>query len=93
MKGCSKTCGGTYEPYGIGGTDGTLRIYGSIDQKWRGTVGITGGTSGYTKDYDWNSEGAVITPPHFLAPGTASWAVGSSAISVPSTTPPVYPTS
>lgn len=67
--------------YGIGSLDGTLKVYGSIDQKWRGAVGCVG-ASGYTKEYDWNSEGAVITPPHYLAPATPSWAVGSSAITV-----------
>jgi len=66
--------------FGVGGTDGHLKVYGSIVQKWRGTVGITGGTSGYVKNYDWNSIGAVITPPHYLAPSTPSWDVGSSAI-------------
>jgi len=65
--------------FGVGTLDGTLKIYGSIVQKWRGTVGIVG-TSGYVKDYDWNSIGAVITPPHYLAPSTPSWDVGSSAI-------------
>jgi hypothetical protein len=66
---------------GVGGLDGTLKIYGSIDQKWRGAVGIVG-TSGYVKDYDWNSEGGVIAPPHYLAPSTPSWAISSSAIAV-----------
>ena len=65
--------------FGLGSLDGTLKVYGSIDQKWRGTVGIVG-TSGYVKNYDWNSIGAVITPPHYLAPGTPSWAIGSSAV-------------
>lgn len=78
--------GYTNKPTGVGGADGTLKVYGSIDQMWRGTVGIVNGygdtVSGFTKDYDWNAEGAVITPPHYLAPATASWAIGSSAITV-----------
>lgn len=66
---------------GVGGLEGTLVVYGSIDQMWRGTVGIVGTSpSGYTKDYDWNSIGAIITPPHYLAPSTPSWSVGSSAV-------------
>lgn len=64
---------------GVGPLDGTLKIYGTIDQKWRGAIGIVG-TSGYTKNYDWNSVGAVITPPHYLDPSTASWAIASSPI-------------
>ena len=72
----TRTRGGSF---GVGTLDGTLKVYGSIDQKWRGAVGIVT-TSGFVKDYDWNSVGAVITPPHYLAPATPSWAVGSSAI-------------
>ncbi len=68
-----------YGVFGVGGLDGTLKVYGSIVQKWRGTVGVVT-NSGYVKDYDWNSIGAVITPPHYLAPSTPSWDVGSSAI-------------
>jgi hypothetical protein len=64
---------------GVGALDGTLKVYGSIDQKWRGVVGCVG-NSGYVKDYDWNSIGSVVTPPHYLDPATASWAVGSSAV-------------
>ncbi|MGO9456942.1 MAG: hypothetical protein ACLP62_07845 [Acidimicrobiales bacterium] len=64
---------------GVGVTDGTLKIYGSVDQKWRGVVAINT-TNGYVKDYDWNSVGAVVTPPHYLAPATASWAISSSPI-------------
>jgi hypothetical protein len=60
---------------------GTLKVYGSIDQKWRGAVGVVN-TSGYVKDYDWNAEGSVITPPYYLSPGTPSWAIASSAIAV-----------
>lgn len=71
----------TYGCWGAGGPDGTLKVYGSIDQIWRGAVGCVG-TSGFTKYYDWNAEGAVITPPYYLAPGMPSWAVGSSAITV-----------
>jgi hypothetical protein len=73
---------------GVGSLDGTLKIYGSIDQKWRGVVGIVG-TSGYVKDYDWNSIGAIVTPPHYLSPSTPSWTVGSSAV-LNESTPPAF---
>ena len=65
---------------------GILRIYGTVDQKWRGVV-ADGTASGYVKDYDWNSVGAVVTPPHYLAPSTASWAISSSPIYI-TTIPP-----
>ena len=71
---------------GVGTTDGQLRIYGTIDQKWRGVVAING-VNGYVKDYDWNSVGAVVTPPHYLAPGTPSWAISSSPIFTTSSAP------
>lgn len=71
--------------YGVGSPEGTLTVYGSMDQDWRGAVGVfdtTGITSGYSKYYDWDSRIAVITPPHYLTPGTPSWALSSSAIKV-----------
>lgn len=76
--------------FGLGGLNGTLKVFGSIDQKWRGTVGIVG-TSGYVKNYDWNSIGAIITPPHYLAPSTPSWTVGSSAV-INESCPPAFGT-
>ncbi len=71
---------------GNGKPDGILRIYGTVDQKWRGVV-ADGTASGYVKDYDWNSVGAVVTPPHYLAPSTASWAISSSPIYVTTIAP------
>jgi hypothetical protein len=59
---------------------GTLTVYGTIDQKWRGAVGKTTGR-GYTKDYDWDSRVTAVTPPHYLNPSTPSWALASSAVS------------
>ena len=68
--------------YGVGSPESTLTVYGAIDQDWRGAVGVGSGaglTSGYTKDYDWDSRIQVVTPPHYLTPGTPSWALVSSA--------------
>jgi hypothetical protein len=65
--------------YGVGSAEGTLTVYGSIDQNWRGAVGIVGGVSGYTKNYDWDSRLQYVTPPYYLTPGTASWGLASSA--------------
>jgi hypothetical protein len=68
--------------YGVGGSDGALTIYGSIDQNYRGTVGVFSGTtliSGYQKIYDWDSRIAAVSPPYYLSPGTASWGIASSS--------------
>lgn len=75
--------------YATGPAIGTLTVYGSIDQKWRGAVGTFSGStavSGYTKDYDWDSLITAVAPPHYLAPATPSWALASSAVSPASTT-------
>lgn len=64
----------------VAGSIGTLTVYGTIDQKWRGAVGKTTGR-GYTKDYDWDSRVTAVTPPHYLNPSTPSWALASSSVS------------
>jgi hypothetical protein len=71
--------------YGVGSAVGTLTVYGSMDQNWRGAVGIfdtAGIVSGYSKDYDWDGRIAIVSPPHYLTPGTPSWALTSSAINL-----------
>ncbi|HEY3941402.1 MAG TPA: hypothetical protein VGL60_02860, partial [Acidimicrobiales bacterium] len=65
--------------YGIGNFEGNLVVYGSIDQDWRGPIGITGDTSGFDKDYDWDSRLEYVTPPYYLTPGTPAWGLASSA--------------
>lgn len=66
----------------LGSAEGTLTVYGSIDQDWRGAVGTFNGesmVSGYSKDYDWDSRLMYVTPPFYLTPGTPSWGLVSSA--------------
>jgi len=66
----------------VGPPEGTLTIYGALDQNWRGTVGNYSGstvTSGYTKDYSWDNRVQYVTPPYYLSPGTNSWGLASSA--------------
>ncbi|MGP8059145.1 MAG: hypothetical protein ACLP9C_05880 [Acidimicrobiales bacterium] len=72
--------------WGAGPLLGTLTIYGSIDQNWRGAVGIIS-TSGYGKDYDWDSRLQLVTPPYYLNPGVQTWALDSSPTGL-SNTPP-----
>ena len=59
--------------YTAGGR-GTLTVYGSIAQRFRGTVGTTGG-SGYTKAYAYDPRFRYSAPPKFLSPATTTYGV------------------
>ena len=68
--------------YGDGGYDGQLTVYGSIQQDARGPVGTSAERerlTGYGKDYKFDPRLALYSPPYYLTPGTASWALNSSA--------------
>jgi hypothetical protein len=69
--------------YGDGGYDGQLTVYGSIQQDARGPVGTIDGqgnvVTGYGKTYTFDPRLALYSPPYYLTPGTASWALSSSA--------------
>lgn len=64
--------------YDRGNARGTLTVFGSIAQKFRGPVGAivtysngTSTTSGYlTKNYQYDSRLASVVPPYFLAPAS-----------------------
>jgi hypothetical protein len=79
--------------YALGNADGTLSIYGSIQQDARGPVGTfsCGQTcsiaTGYQKDYLWDSRLPLYSPPYYLTPGTASWSLESSSESYTGTCP------
>ena len=76
------------------GEIGTLTVYGTINQKWRGAVGTGSGvttSTGYVKYYDWDSGITGVTPPHYLDPSTPSWGLASSSIGS-SPQPPCTPT-
>ncbi len=61
--------------YKCGNLLGTLTVWGSIAQFWRGPVGTSGG-SGYIKDYNYDDRLANQQPPSFLSPTNAtSWKV------------------
>jgi len=64
--------------YGTSGAEGTLGVYGSIEQNSRGPVGLVGGT-GFYKFYTYDPRLPLYSPPYYLTPGTASWALDSSA--------------
>lgn len=80
--------------YGSGSSEGTLTMYGSIQQDARGAVGKFLGssiTSGYSKKYLWDSRLPLYSPPYYLTPGTPSWSLVSSSESYTGTCPPMPP--
>jgi hypothetical protein len=60
--------------YDCGAGLGDLNIYGAIAQKYRGIVGILGG-SGYNKDYIYDERLATEEPPYYLSPFKAGWKI------------------
>ncbi len=74
--------------------EGSLTIYGSIQQDARGPVGTGGATlsTGYLKDYEFDPRLAFYSPPYYLAPGTASWSLDSSSESYTGNEPTCPPT-
>ncbi len=64
------------------GSSGSLLVYGSIQQNARGPVGTFSGSTvstGYAKGYYYDPRLTLYGPPYYLTPGTASWALVSSA--------------
>ena len=68
---------------------GTLRVHGAIAQMYRGPVsrdGVSVGgpsSSGYLKDYSYDSRLKYRSPPHFLDPVQAQWRVQTFSEQVP----------
>ncbi len=56
-----------------GSSYGTLTLFGSITQNYRGPVGLTSG-SGYLKNYNYDSSLQTLFPPFFIPPNGATWA-------------------
>ncbi|RJK96772.1 PulJ/GspJ family protein [Vallicoccus soli] len=54
---------------------GKLRVVGGIYQRYRGTVGTGQGTTGYLKDYVYDTRLKSLPPPYFLEPTKAPWEV------------------
>ncbi|WP_137293660.1 pilus assembly PilX family protein [Nocardioides dongxiaopingii] len=62
------------QAYNYGTMLGSLRIYGSLAQRFRGPVGTTGsGGTGYLKDYNYDSRLRYSPPPYFLDPVRSGW--------------------
>jgi hypothetical protein len=60
--------------YNCGNNLGNLNVFGAIGQKFRGIVGLVGG-SGYNKEYIYDERLATDEPPYFLAPLKAGWKI------------------
>ncbi|MBF0687601.1 MAG: hypothetical protein IR158_07510 [Cellulomonas sp.] len=67
------------QKYTVGGDQGTLFVYGSIAQRWRGAVGqesTSGWTTvqnGYTKLYKYDGRLKFATPPYFPRWANSQW--------------------
>jgi hypothetical protein len=58
----------------------TLTVFGAIAQNYRGPVGTFGGgggSTGYTKSYQYDSSLETLWPPYFLPPNGATWSPSS----------------
>jgi hypothetical protein len=51
--------------YNRGNAMGTLSVRGSIAQRWRGIVGTGSGTTGFLKDYSYDTRLKFSGPPYF----------------------------
>lgn len=65
--------------YDCGAALGTLTVNGAIAQKYRGAVGVIGG-SGYLKNYNYDDRLRYIEPPNFIEPQQTDWVVGRETI-------------
>jgi hypothetical protein len=65
------------QSYNQGPGEGTLSVWGSIAQRWRGIVGTGGGGSqtGYTKAYNYDARLKYSSPPYFPQWSNAKWAM------------------
>ncbi|WP_244928632.1 pilus assembly PilX N-terminal domain-containing protein [Nocardioides sp. W7] len=53
---------------------GTLSLFGSFAQRYRGPVATTGGT-GYEKNYEYDTRLRFAPPPYFLDPVRSAWGI------------------
>ncbi|MCW2845580.1 MAG: hypothetical protein JWN22_3496 [Nocardioides sp.] len=59
------------QQYDVGNGLGTLKLFGSLAQRFRGIV--KSGSSGYLKDYNYDSRLRYAPPPYFLDPVRSAW--------------------
>jgi hypothetical protein len=69
--------------YDKGNNRGELTIYGSMAQKYRGTVATSSGgggiATGYSKDYNHDPKLANVTPPKYLMPTSTTFTISKTA--------------
>ncbi len=68
----------TVQSYNRGATMGGLHLFGSFAQKFRGPVGTSNNgnvSTGYVKDYEYDTRLRYAPPPFFLDPVRSSWGV------------------
>lgn len=62
------------QAYDVGAKLGSIKLFGTIAQRFRGIVGQGGSTgTGYLKDYNYDSRLRYAPPPYFLDPVRSSW--------------------
>jgi Tfp pilus assembly protein PilX len=68
------------QKYAVGGNAGTLQVWGSIAQRWRGIVGTGSGASmnGYSKLYQYDPRLTYSRPPYFPSWVNAEWTLRTS---------------
>jgi hypothetical protein len=69
--------------YTSGSALGTLNMFGTIDENWRGPVGTFNGggvASGYAKNYQYDPRLVYLSPPYYLNPGTSQWGFASFTV-------------
>ncbi|MBN9140689.1 MAG: hypothetical protein J0H23_07670 [Micrococcales bacterium] len=68
--------------YNVGSPRGTLKIVGSMAQKFRGPVGTGTSTSistGYAKDYNYDARLTYSAPPKYLTPTSTTYSTSQIA--------------
>lgn len=61
------------QQYNVGAAQGLLQVNGSIAQRWRGIVGTGNGTTGYFKNYVYDTRLKYSAPPYFPRWVNAQW--------------------
>jgi hypothetical protein len=61
------------QSYNVGAGLGILHVRGSVAQKWRGIVGTNGTSTGFAKDYSYDTRLQFTSPPYFPDWTNAVW--------------------
>ena len=63
--------------HALGGYRGVLTVKGAIAQKFRGPVGLSGNSAGYSKNYEYDLRLKYTAPPKFLSPVSTTYGVNT----------------